>query len=247
MIDTHCHLQLIDKADEAIRNAQRVGIKHLITVSVENDDYLHLQKFRTQYPKYVSYSCGVHPLYCYNTDAIQVTDDCIAIGETGLDFYREHDQDKKNIQKKMFRQHLQLAQDLSKPVIIHTRNAAQDTLAIMQEFPKVIGVMHCFCEDYTIAQQAIAMGYYISFAGVLTYKSAHTVRNTAQLIPLDRILIETDSPYLTPSNLKRVPNEPQNIIHTLKILSQLRNTCINDMKTVTTNNAKKLFQIDNYD
>ena len=209
LVDSHCHLNRLDLTDfngdldEVIQEARAVGVEHFLCVAVELADIPILKALASRHAD-ISISVGIHPNEThqeslYLDDLIRLASDpsCIALGETGLDYYRlEENADRAN-QQHYFRQHIRAGKALSKPLIIHTREAAEDTLRILKEekADEVGGVMHCFTESYDVAKQALDLNFYISLSGILTFKNATQLQSVAQKVPLDRILIETDAPY----------------------------------------------------
>ncbi len=258
LVDSHCHLNFIDLGDfdnrlqNVIDQAEKVGIEHMLCVCVELDDYPRLQEIAETYPN-ISISVGVHP----NTemDEVDVNAEklialaqhsaCIAIGETGLDYYRTETDDARNNQRERFRQHIRASKRTKKPLIIHTRQAAEDTLAIMAEenAQEIGGVMHCFAEDLTIARRAIEMNFYISFSGIVTFKNAKSLHQVAKEIPLDRMLIETDSPYLAPVPFRGKQNHPALVKYVAQALSELRQMDYEDIAEITSRNFYNCFRL----
>jgi TatD DNase family protein len=170
---------------------------------------------------------------------------CIAIGETGLDYYRVVDSEARESQKYRFREHIRAALTTSKPLIIHTREAAEDTLSVMQEenAGQAGGVMHCFAEDWNIAQRAMEMNFYISLSGIVTFKNAKALQDLAKQIPLDRLLIETDAPYLAPVPFRGRQNHPALVKYVAQAISELRGIRYEDVATQTTENFQRCFRI----
>ncbi len=170
---------------------------------------------------------------------------CIAIGETGLDYYRTESADAREAQRQSFRDHIQVACVLNKPLIIHTRHAADDTLRIMQEegADKVGGVMHCFAENWDIAKRALDLNFYISFSGIVTFKNAHVLHDVAKRVPLRRALIETDAPYLAPVPYRGKPNHPAWVQYVAQAVSTLRDTSYDDIARTTTANFYQCFNV----
>lgn len=256
LIDSHCHLNRIDltafdnNLDNLLRLAAENGVEKLLSVCVELDEFPYLKKIADQYNN-IYISVGVHP--CdeptaeFNTqkliDLANSHKSCIAIGETGLDYY--HSVDKKSAQQDKFRQHIQAAIATDKPLIIHTRHANPDTINILKEenASQVGGVMHCFAEDLEIANQAIELGFYISFSGIVTFKNAKNIQNTAKNIPLERMLIETDAPYLAPMPHRGKPNHPALLKHTAIYLTELLDISFADLANITSNNFNKCFKV----
>jgi TatD DNase family protein len=172
--------------------------------------------------------------------ALADEDNIIAIGETGLDYFHV-EKDTADWQRDRFRWHIQASNQSGKPLIIHTRNAKHDTIQIMQEEQAEQGVMHCFSEDWDTAKAALDLGFYISFSGIITFKSAGDLREVAKKVPLDRILVETDAPYLTPVPYRGKPNSPAYTYYTVEKLAEIRGESIEAIANATTNNFKTLF------
>lgn len=255
LVDSHCHLNFIDLNDfnqdlsEVMAEAKAQGVGHFLTVCVELSDYPQLEQIAKDYSN-VNISVGVHPNS--EMDDILKTDTlcelaknpaCIAIGETGLDYYRTLTEESRQIQRDRFRAHIRAALATSKPLIIHTRQAAEDTLLLMSEenARDIGGVMHCFSEDLDIAKRAMDLNFYISFSGILTFKNALTLQQVAREIPMDRILIETDSPYLAPVPFRGKQNHPALVKYVAEALAQLRGVEYEEVAKQTTANFFKCF------
>ncbi|MCK5876154.1 MAG: TatD family hydrolase, partial [Candidatus Marithrix sp.] len=163
----------------------------------------------------------------------------VAIGETGLDYFRLSGSATQ--QQQQFRIHIRAAKEISKPLIIHSREASEDTISILREEHATKGVMHCFVEDWEIAQQAMELGFYISFSGIVTFKNAKSLQDVAKLIPLERMLIETDSPYLAPVPHRGKPNQPAYVKHVAEFIASLRGESFHTIEQATTNNFFQLF------
>lgn len=251
-IDSHCHLDFPDLAkdlDALLLNMRNNQVTHALCVSVNLPDFPRVRSLAETHDNLYA-SVGVHPDY---ENEIEPTDDqlakladhpkVIAIGETGLDYFRL--QGDLEWQRKRFRQHIRAARKANKPLIIHTREAAADTLRIMQEenAAQVGGVMHCFTESWEVAQQAISMNFYISFSGIVTFKNAVALKEVARKIPLDRMLIETDSPYLAPVPFRGKQNQPAFVRHVAEEIARLRAVDLSDIATATTDNFVKLFKL----
>jgi len=253
LVDSHCHLDLLDltpdhgKLEPVIERAQANGVHYLLNVCVNLADFPTLLKTSESYPC-VSTSVGLHP-----NDKDEETDEAaliklaqhkkvVAIGETGLDYFRSTGD--LEWQRTRFREHIRAAKALQKPLIIHTRDAKEDTIRIMQEEKagEAGGVMHCFSEDWDIASKALDMNFLISFSGIVTFKSATVIQEVAKKLPLDRMLIETDSPYLAPNPHRGKPNEPAYVRHTAEYLAELRNISLEELASATTNNFFNLFK-----
>ncbi len=252
LVDSHCHLDMLDVTQEngtlagVISRANAQGVCYLLNVCVSLKDFPQVLKTAEAY-SFVSASVGLHPneqeeeVNAEELAGLATHNKVIAIGETGLDYFRSTGD--LDWQRERFRQHIRAAKAVKKPLIIHTRHAREDTLRIMQEegADAVGGVMHCFSEDVITAKKALEMNFYISFSGVVTFKNATAVQETARLMPLDRILIETDAPYLAPNPHRGKPNEPAYVRHTAEFISKLRNESFELFAKQTTENFFHLF------
>lgn len=251
-VDSHCHLDFPDLAnnlDEILISMQQNNVTHALCVSVNLEDFPRVRSLAESHDNLFA-SVGVHPDYenLIEPNALQLAKladhpKVIAIGETGLDYFRL--KGDLEWQRERFRQHIRAAKQCNKPLIIHTRAAAIDTLRIMAEegADSVGGVMHCFTENMEVAQQAIEMNFYISFSGILTFKNATIVQDVARRIPLDRILIETDSPYLAPVPFRGKTNQPAFVRYIAEELAKLRRMSLNEIAAITTNNFFHLFRV----
>ena len=256
LVDSHCHLQSLDLSafdhdvEHVLQQAKESGVEHLLCVCIELDDLPKLHQLAEQHSN-ISTSAGIHP----NTELTKEPDtqelislamhpSCIAIGETGLDYYRTEEEKAKEQQRQRFRHHIQAATHTSKPLIIHTRAAAEDTLALMKAEGAydVGGVMHCFAEDWDVAQRALDLNFYISFSGIVTFKNAKQLHDVAKKVPLDRILIETDSPYLAPVPFRGKQNHPALVKHVAEAISELRQMDYETVAHVTTDNFYRCFR-----
>ncbi len=257
LIDSHCHLNFLDLAefnqdmDNVLIQANEHDVQHFLCVCVELADYPQLEALASRYPS-INISAGVHP----NSEMTQrVTSEmlcnlainpaCIAIGETGLDYYRTHTEEAREEQRDRFREHIKAAIKMEKPLIIHTRQAAEDTIQLMSEENacQIGGVMHCFSESLDIAYQAMDLNFYISFSGILTFKNATALQEVARQIPLNRILIETDSPYLAPVPFRGKQNHPALVKYVAKALAELRGISYEEVAEATTNNFYDCFKL----
>lgn len=252
LVDSHCHLDFpelanrIDQVLDSMKDA-KVGAALCIGVSLEGlPGVLSLAEKH----KNLFASVGVHPEHqdCLEPDVDTLLryahhDRVIAIGETGLDYYWH--KDKPEWQRNRFRVHARAAKASGKPLIIHTRDAAEDTLRIMREegADAVGGVMHCFTEDQSVADRAISLGFHISFSGIVTFKNAWQLKEVARTIPLDRLLVETDSPYLAPVPYRGKINEPAYVRHVANEIALLRGIDIEELEQVTTDNFCRLFKV----
>jgi TatD DNase family protein len=253
LVDSHCHLDLLDltpdngNVNSVIERAKANDVHYLLNVCVNIKDFPTVLKTSEAYP-FVGTSVGLHP----NTTDEEVDEESliklgqpkkvVAIGETGLDYFRSTGD--LEWQRNRFRAHIRAAKSLQKPLIIHTRDAKDDTMQIMREEDagKAGGVMHCFTEDMSIANQALEMGFYISFSGIITFKNATVIQDVAKNIPLDRILIETDSPYLAPNPHRGKPNEPSYVRYTAEFIANLRQMSLAEFAEQTTHNFFTLFK-----
>ncbi len=253
LIDSHCHLDLMDYEKlggdpaTAVNYAHENGIGHMLCVSVNLEQYPNMLETITDMPK-VFASVGVHPNEQEGVDPgvaelvkLAKNDKVIAIGETGLDYFRS-DGDLE-WQRERFRRHIEAAKQTGKPLIIHTREAKQDTIKVLQKenANEIGGVMHCFAEDWETAQQAMDLGFYISFSGIVTFKSAKTLQEVAQKVPLDRMLVETDSPWLAPVPYRGKTNQPAYVKHVAECIAELRGDSYDTIATATTENFFNLF------
>ena len=249
-VDSHCHInfpELYANIDTIFSKMVSNKVTHALCVSVTLDKFPDILKIANTYP-HIFASIGVHPDY---EDIVEPTVEelcryakekkVVAIGETGLDYFRV--QGDLTWQRDRFKTHIQAAIQSNLPLIIHTRNAAEDTLKIMREqgADKVGGVMHCFTESLDVALEAIKLNFYISFSGIVTFKNATELKEVAKSIPLDRILIETDSPYLAPVPYRGKINDPSNVIHVAEEIARLKNISVEEVGQATTNNFFKLF------
>lgn len=253
-IDSHCHLDRVklDKyehgLDEAIEAATEAGVSEMLCVAIDLEHIDDVLGIAARYPQ-VYASVGVHPTSYEGEEPsverlVQLADEpsVVAIGETGLDYFYSADQ--KELQQARFIRHLEASKQTRKPVIVHTRDAKEDTLAIIEEHgdTEVAGVLHCFTEDLDMALRAIDLGYYISFSGIVTFKNAVELQDVAKAIPLERMLIETDSPYLAPVPYRGKPNEPKYVPKVAEFIAQLRNTDVETIAEQTAQNFHALFK-----
>jgi TatD DNase family protein len=253
-IDSHCHInfpELAARMPEILANMAQNRVTHALCVSVDLPDFPSVLALAEQYP-HIFASVGVHPDY-ENTEepsvellvALAQHPKVVAIGETGLDYYRlEGD---LAWQRERFRTHIRASRATRKPLIIHTRAASADTIAILREEGAgveaggVAGVMHCFTESLEVAQAAIEMGFYISFSGIVTFKSAKDLQAVARAVPLERILIETDSPYLAPVPFRGRVNEPGYVAHVAEYIATLKGIPLAEVAARTSENFFTLF------
>ena len=249
-IDSHCHInfpELSNNLDEILDNMRKNGVTHALCVGVNLENFPQIQELSEQHEQIYA-SVGVHPDYEQDVEPTQELlvqmaqhQKVIAIGETGLDYFRL--KGDLEWQRERFRIHIRAARASHKPLIIHTREAAQDTLRIMSEegADQIGGVMHCFTESLEVAQEAIKMNFYISFSGIVTFKKATSIKDVAQHIPLNRILIETDAPYLAPVPYRGKLNQPAYVKHVAEEIAKLREIPLEEVGRATTENFGRLF------
>lgn len=256
LIDSHCHLQYIDLAafqnsmENLLNSAKQKGVNRFLSVCVEPRDMSTLEAIACTYPE-VRISAGIHPnselereLDVAQLVAMAQHDSCIAIGETGLDYYRTEHETLKTVQRDRFRAHIQAAIACNKPLIIHSRDAQQDTIKILsgEKACEIGGVLHCFTETWTMARALLDMGFYISFSGIVTFKNASQLHEVAKKVPLDRMLIETDAPYLAPVPFRGKQNHPALVQHVAEALAQLKNVDYESIAQRTTENYYECFR-----
>jgi TatD DNase family protein len=255
-IDSHCHInfpELAARLPEIFGKMAENKVSHALCVSVDLPDFPDVLDLAEQYPNIYA-SVGVHPDYedtpePLPEDLIRLSEHpkVVAIGETGLDYYRL--QGDLEWQRTRFRNHIRASRATGKPLIIHTRAASEDTIRIMREEGAGTdtggagGVMHCFTESLEVAQAAMAMGFYISFSGIVTFKSAKDLQAVAREVPLERMLIETDSPYLAPVPHRGKMNEPGLVRHVAEFLADLKGIPLERVAQQTTDNFFNLFKI----
>ena len=251
LVDSHCHLNLADFTDNMSSIRQRMAdeqVGHALCVSVTLDKFPEVLYLAEQYDNFYA-SVGVHPDYedieepsVKGLVSLANHPKIVAIGETGLDYFRLTGD--LEWQRERFRTHIRAAILTGKPLIIHTRSAAEDTLRIMQEegAKKVGGVMHCFTENLQVALAAIEMGFYISFSGIVTFKNATQIKQVAQAIPLDKLLVETDSPYLAPVPFRGKTNQPAYVKYVAQEIANLRGISLDVVMQATTHNFFTLFK-----
>ncbi len=251
IIDSHCHLDKINLAkfnndfDNILIKADEFHVKEFLCVCIDFNNFNTIVDLAERYTQIYT-TVGLHPANDIGViptvekiTKLANNKNIIAIGETGLDYF--HIKDNLEWQQERFKNHIKAANICHKPLIIHMREATKDTLKIMQDENATAGIMHCFVEDIITANIAIEMGFYISFSGVLTFNSARNLQAVAKNIPLDKILVETDSPYLSPVPFRGKENHPANTYFVVEKLASLRNISIQEVAETTTNNFHKLF------
>ena len=251
LVDSHCHLNfepLNAGLEDVLQHARDNGVGHMLCVSVTLETFPEVRALAHNHSNLFA-SVGVHPNEREGRepsveDLTSLANDArvVAIGETGLDYYRS--QGDMAWQQERFRRHIRAAKTSGKPLIIHTREAATDTLRIMREESagEVSGVMHCFTESLEVARQALEQNFYISFSGIVTFRNAEALREVAKQVPAERLLIETDAPYLAPVPFRGKTNEPAFVRHVAECLADVRDTSLEAIAAQTTKNFFSLFQ-----
>ena len=253
LVDSHCHLDMLDLdsyeggLDGVLAAAREHGVGHMLCVSVSLEDYPAMLSLSEPYDQ-VSVSVGVHPNHQngLEPDVEDLTrlaqhGKVVAIGETGLDYFRS--EGDLEWQRERMRHHITAARLSGKPLIIHTRDAREDTLRILQEerAGEAGGVMHCFAEDWDMASKALDLGFYISFSGIVTFRNAGDLRDVARKVPADRLLVETDCPYLAPVPYRGKPNQPAWVRFVAEQIAELRGESLEELASTTTGNFNTLF------
>jgi TatD DNase family protein len=251
-IDSHCHLDRLELTEfsqqiaQVVSNAAQANVDKMLCVSVTLADFPAMVQKTADFDQ-VYLSCGTHPL-----NQGELVDESlllslaqhprvIAVGETGLDYF--YAPDTKQLQLDSFVKHIRVARELAKPLIIHTRDAQQDTLDLLvsERASDVGGILHCFTETWEMARQAIDLGFYISFSGIVTFNNASALRDVARKIPSDRLLIETDAPYLAPVPYRGKQNQPAYVVEVAKRLASIRGQSVQQIAQCSTDNFHRLF------
>ncbi len=255
LIDTHCHLdpQYFPAGPDAVlERARAVGVGGFVVVGVGGDlaPARAAVALASRLPERVGAAVGVHPHDATSLDdasyaelsALSRDPHVVAVGEIGLDYHYDHS--PRDVQRATFERLIALAREVRKPIVVHTRAAPADTLDVLTACGArdVGGVIHCFSEDTAFAKRALDLGFYLSFSGIVTFKTATSVHEVAAHAPLDRILVETDSPYLAPVPLRGKPCEPSYVVHTAKRVAELRGIAIDELAAATTANAERAFR-----
>ena len=255
LIDSHCHLDKLELSKYqgdlhlALVKATEAGVGYFLCPGIDLDSFPNVLRLTQQYENVVG-GVGLHPSEKIGYD-LRVEELCqladnpkiVAIGETGLDYYYATSEEERNQQKQRLLTHIRAAHEMKKPLIIHSRSAAEDIIDILrsESLPSISGVMHCFTESWEMAQQFMDLGFYISFSGIITFKNADVVRQVAKQVPLDRLLLETDAPYLAPVPYRGKPNEPAYLRQTAEALAVLRDISYANLATITSENFFRLF------
>jgi TatD DNase family protein len=254
LVDSHCHLDFKDYNGDItpiIELAEAHGVGAFLNICTTHEEIGQLLQTAHQF-KNVFASVGIHPHEAlptldkisadevYNWLIAKAADTkVIAIGETGLDYYYEHS--PKDVQQKVFSLHIQAAQETGLPLSVHTRAAQEETIHLLRQAPQVTGVIHCFSETQWLADAALDLGFYISLSGIITFKKTEDLRKVAQSIPLNRLLLETDAPFLAPVPHRGKRNEPAFLIETARVVAALKGVTLEEMASITTENFFTLF------
>lgn len=253
LIDSHCHLNMLnlekyqDDLNALVTTTHEAGVNRMLNVCVNIETAREVIEVAEQF-EHVYASVGLHPSDVKGQvpDRNMLLDlidhpKVIAVGETGLDYHYNKEQLEE--MRESFRLHINIAKETKRPLIIHTRDAREDTIQILREekADEIGGVMHCFTESWEMAEAALELGFYISFSGIVTFKSAKELQDVAKKVPVDRMLIETDSPYLTPVPFRGKPNEPQYVKYVAEKIAELRGMSFDEVAAVTSENFMRLF------
>ncbi|QCI24421.1 YchF/TatD family DNA exonuclease [Buchnera aphidicola (Muscaphis stroyani)] len=252
-IDSHCHIDQLNysklhkNVQDVLKKSDENHVKKMLSVTTSIKNFYSSIKLLKSY-KSILFSCGIHPLNCHKEindlnilEKLSHKKNVIALGETGLDYY--YSTETKKLQKKFFREHIKIAIKLKKPIIIHTRNSINDIIKILKEENSkyCTGVVHSFTEDHDAAFQLLNMGFYISFSGVITFKNSTLLREVVKKIPLEYLLIETDSPYLSPVPYRGKENQPAYLLNIANKIAELKKIDLKTLSYITTKNFYKLF------
>lgn len=254
-VDSHCHLDRLnlkrhnDSLAQALDQAREAGVSKMLCVGIDLEHMHDVLKIAEEYADIFA-SVGVHPSHNDGEDPsaerlveLSRHPKIVAIGETGLDYH--YGKDNKEVQRARFIAHLKAGKMTAKPVIIHTREARKDTIDLMKEYAdrESAGVMHCFTETLEMAKAALDLNFYISFSGIITFKNAEELRDVVKYVPLEKLLIETDSPYLAPIPYRGKPNEPAYVGEVAKQVASLKNMSVEDVARITSDNFTRLFGV----
>ena len=245
LVDSHCHLNYLDDPRARLRDARNAGVQSVLCAGV---DEAHIQEVLDLAGSEAGVwaSVGQHP-DAADADWAWIepllgSPGVVAVGETGLDYYREADPATRSRQRECFGHQLALAENYGLPAIVHTRAAEQDTLDLIRAFPRVCGVLHCFTESWEMAAQALDLGWYVSISGIVTFRNGENVRQVAVRVPDERLLVETDAPWLAPVPHRGRQNEPAYVRDTAAALAELRGVSLEALAEQTTANFHTLFQ-----
>ena len=251
LIDSHCHINHIKQRtpEEIIDHAKKHRVTQMLSICVEKKDIATLIALTQQFPE-VKASIGIHPCDVQKHDLKVIFDEIeayldqhpntfIGIGETGLDYY--HTKAYQKEQHIAFIRQIQIAKERQKPLIVHSRSAPEDTVAILKDHDAEKVIIHCFTEQQKMAQQCLELGYTLSFSGIITFKSAQYLRDIIADVPLDQLLVETDSPYLAPVPFRGKENQPAHVLEVAKKVAEIKNKTLETIAEKTSENFKRLF------
>lgn len=252
LVDSHCHLDMLEPEarTEAVLRAVRAGVRGMLTIATRLSAAEDVIKIAAEHSPHVMAAVGVHPHRVGENGVPAESElvtwggrpDVAGLGETGLDYF--YDNSPRDLQQESFRRHIRASNETGTPFIVHTRNADTDTMTILQEEASgegLQGVLHCFSSGRELAEKALDLGMYVSLAGILTFKNAKEVQEIAADVPLDRLLVETDSPFLAPIPMRGKPNEPGYVVHTARKLAELKGVSEEELSAATTANFARLF------
>lgn len=253
LVDSHCHLEFPEFAperDSVIARARAAGVGHMLTISTRVRRFDEIASIAEEHDD-VSCSLGTHPHQAEEEADITTAQlleiarhpKVVGIGETGLDYY--YDNSPRELQQEAYRRHIRAAMELGLPLIVHTRDAEDDTMRLLREEAgggKISGVLHCFSSSRQLADDALEFGLHISFSGIVTFKKSEELRDTAKSVPLDRILVETDAPFLAPVPKRGQRNEPAFVVHTAQVLAELHGIAPAALASRSSENFFSLFQ-----
>lgn len=251
-VDSHCHLDRLKQSPESLVEtlnfARTRGVEHFLCVCVSVNDYDSMLETVKDFND-VSVSCGVHPLHqdeaCSYDELLGKASrhEVVAIGETGLDYF--YSPESKDVQLQSFIDHIKVANETKKPLIIHTRDAREDTINLLKahKAPHTKGVLHCFTESLEMAEAAMELDFYISISGIVTFNSAQELREVVKAIPLERLLIETDSPWLAPVPHRGKQNQPGYVVEVAEFIAELKGITVAELARITTENFYTLFSL----
>lgn len=255
LFDTHCHLDMLTpvkesgRIDDIVREADEAGVTRMVCVAVELEQVSGILKLIESFD-HIHASAGVHPSHQVlhepsAADILAVADHprIVAIGETGLDYH--YDAVPRDVQRQRFREHVRAAVECGKPLIVHTREAREDTLAILREegAEHCGGVLHCFTESWEVAEAALEIGFHISLSGIVTFRNAEELREVARRVPRERLLIETDAPYLAPVPMRGKENHPAWVKHVAECIARERGESFDELARYTRENGERLFRL----
>ncbi|HPQ44141.1 MAG TPA: TatD family hydrolase [Syntrophales bacterium] len=250
LIDSHAHLELSefdDDREEVIQRAKENGVEYIVTVGINPEDSRQAVAIAEHYDN-VYAAVGVHPHDTEGVDAaaydslikLSASEKVVAYGEIGLDFFKNYS--PRDIQIKAFGEQLELAGELGLPIIIHDREAHREIVEMLKGWNgQTGGVIHCFSGDYDMARKCLDMGFYISIPGTITYRKSETLRDVARRVPMDRILVETDCPFLSPEPKRGKRNEPANVVYTARRIAEIKGLPFGDVAKITSENASNVF------